>query len=194
MIKKFKDFISEKISVSTADRPNIASAINSVNELEEHIKEFNNKKTDLQNIYMTATDEKDLLNKLSARQFIDTALTKTQMKFKNPILAKYAITCDYKKQISDLEKQQSEIDKSIQDKQSEIGPNPSLKDSLTKDIESKRSDISRIKARITELKSESERMERQTMKELEELQRQILSDTREIKRGREEVIKGKLKN
>ena len=192
MILNFIEFINEKISVFTTDRPNIASDINNINKLEEFIKEFNNKKTDLQNIYMTAKDEKDLINKLVARQFIDSTTDKSQMKFKNPLLAKYSTTCDYKKQIFDLENEQKEIEKSVENKQSQIGPNPTLKDSLTKDIQSRRTDISRIKTRISELKSESERIERLTIKELEQLQKQIIDNTREVRRGREEIIKGNL--
>jgi chromosome segregation ATPase len=192
-IKRFKDFILEKIAVSSTDSPNIASSINNINDLEKHLTEFNTKKTDLQNIYMTATDEKDLMNKLSAKQFINSALNKTQMKFENPLLGKYSSVCDFKKQISDLEKENTEVEKSIEDKKSQIGPNPTLKDSLTQDIESKTTDVSRIKARISELKAESDRIERLTMKELQELQKKIFNDTREIRQGREEIVKGKIK-
>ena len=192
-IKRFKDFILEKIAVSSTDSPNIASSINNINDLEKHLTEFNTKKTDLQNIYMTATDEKDLINKLSAKQFINSALNKTQMKFENPLLGKYSSVCDFKKQISDLEKENTEVQKSIEDKKSQIGPNPTLKDSLTQDIESKTTDVNRIKARISELKAESDRIERLTMKELQELQKKIFNDTREIRQGREEIVKGKIK-
>jgi phage host-nuclease inhibitor protein Gam len=192
-IKRFKDFILEKIAVSSTDSPNIASSINNINDLEKHLTEFNTKKTDLQNIYMTATDEKDLINKLSAKQFINSALNKTQMKFENPLLGKYSSVCDFKKQISDLEKENTEVQTSIEDKKSQIGPNPTLKDSLTQDIESKTTDVNRIKARISELKAESDRIERLTMKELQELQKKIFNDTREIRQGREEIVKGKIK-
>jgi nucleoside-diphosphate-sugar epimerase len=47
--------------------------------------------------------------------------------------------CDLKKQITDLEKEQSETDKSIKDKELEIGPNPTMKDSLMDDIKGKNS-------------------------------------------------------
>jgi septal ring factor EnvC (AmiA/AmiB activator) len=192
MILKFLEFINEKISVSTTDKPSIASDINNLNNLEGFIEEFNNKKTTLQNIYMTARDEKDLINKLSASQFIDSTTNKSQMKFKNPLLGKYSTSCDYNKQILDLENEQKEIEISVGEKQSQVGPNPTLRDSLTQDIQSKKTDISRIKARISEIKSESERIERLTMKDLEEMRKQIIEGTGEVKKGREEIIKGSL--
>jgi len=184
MIRKFKDFISEKISVLDVDKPSVATTANELNDLESHIKEFNSKKVDLENIYKLSVNEKDLINKLSARKFINPVSSKSQMKFNNPLLGKYSRVCDLKKQISDLEKEQSEVDKSVKGKESEIGSNPTMKDSLLNDIQSKKTDIERIKTKLQELKSESDRLERLTVKELQDIQREIQSGTREVRQDR----------
>ena len=187
MIKKFKDFISEKISVLDVDKPSVASTANKLNDLESQIKEFNTKKVDLENIYKLSINEKDLVSKLSARKFINPVSSKSQMEFNNPLLGKYSRVCDLKKQITDLEKEQSETDKSIKGKESEIGPNPTMKDSLMDDIKGKKTDIDNIKRRLQELKNEADRLERLTMKELQELQREIQSGTREVRQDRSQT-------
>jgi hypothetical protein len=139
---------------------------------------------DLENIYMTATDEKNLVANLSSRKFINPVSSKSQMQFFNPILGKYARVCDLKKQINDLEKEQGTVDNSIKDKQSQIGPNPTLKDSLTKDIQTKKTDIENIKRKVSEIKSECDRLERLTMDELQEMQKEIQSGTKEVNQAR----------
>jgi hypothetical protein len=83
-----------------------------------------------------------------------------------------------------LEKEQGTIDNSIKDKQSQIGPNPTLKDSLTKDIQTKKTDVENIKRRMSEIKSECDRLERLTMDELQEMQKEIQSGTKEVNQAR----------
>ena len=184
IVKRFKNFISEKISVLDVDSPSIASSANKINDIEKNVREFNQKRVDLENIYMTATDEKNLVANLSSRKFINPVNSKSQMQFLNPLLGKYARVCDLKKQISDLEKEQGTVDNSIKDKQAQIGPNPTAKDSLTKDIQTKKTDVENIKRRISEIKSECDRLERLTMDELQEMQKEIQSGTKEVNQAR----------
>ena len=185
MIKNFEKFISEKISVLDSDSPSIASKANSLNKIEDHIKEFNNKKTELQNIYLTSVDEKDLISKLSARKYINQVNTKSQMNFDNPLLAKFANVCDLRKQISDLQKEVENINKSITDKESSIKTNPSSKDSVMEDIKAKRTDIDRLKAKIQDVKNEADRLERLTVTSLQDMQNEIIKGTREVRLGRQ---------
>ena len=187
MIKKFKDFISEKISVSDVDKPSVASTANQLNDIESQIKEFRAKKVDLENIYKLSTDEKDLVSKLSAGMFINSVSSKSNMEFNNPLLGKYSRVCDLKKQITDLEKEKSETDESIKGKESEIGSNPTKKDSLMDDIKGKKTDIDKIKKRLKELNDEADRLERLTMEELKEMEEEIKSGTREIRQDRSQT-------
>jgi chromosome segregation ATPase len=184
IVKRFKDFIFEKISIVNTDSPSIISSANSLNDLESHIKEFNMKKVEIENIYKTAENETNLIDNLKSRGYINPTTNKSQMEFKNPLLGKYASVCDLKKKVSDLEKEQGEVDNSIKDKESQIGTNPTLKDSITQDIGTKRTDIENIKKRIQEIKAESDRLERLTMKELQEMQKEIVSGTRDVRQAR----------
>ena len=184
IITKYNLFLKEKISVINTDSPSVASSANKINDIEKNVREFIQKRVDLENIYMTSTDEKNLVANLSSRKFINPVSSKSQMQFLNPLLGKYARVCDLKKQISDLEKEQVTVDNSIKDKQSQIGPNPTLKDSLTKDIQTKKTDVENIKRRISEIKSECDRLERLTMDELQEMQKEIQSGTKEVNQAR----------
>lgn len=184
IVKRFKDFFFEKVSVVNTDSPSIISSANSLNDMEAHINEFNTKKVEIENIYKTAQDETSLIDNLKSRGYINPTTNKSQMEFKNPLLGKYATVCDLKKKISDLEKEQGEVDNSIKDKQSQIGPNPTAKDSLTKDIQTKKTDVENIKRKISEIKSECDRLERLTMDELQEMQKEIQSGTKEVNQAR----------
>ena len=184
IIVKFNTFLKEKVSVVNTDTPSTISSVNNLNDMESHIKEFNSKKVEIENIYKTAQDETSLIDNLKARGYINPTTNKSQMEFKNPLLGKYATVCDLKKKISDLEKEQGSVDDSIKDKQSQIGSNPSLKDSITQDIDTKRTDVENIKRKIQEIKAESDRLERLTMKELQEMQKEIVSGTRDVRQTR----------
>ena len=91
---------------------------------------------------------------------------------------------EHETEISDLEKEQGEVDNSIKDKESQIGPNPTLKDSISQDIKTKKTDVENIKRKIQEIKAESDRLERLTMKELQEMQKEIVSGTRDVRQSR----------
>jgi len=184
IIKNFEKFINEKIAVVNSDTPSVASAANTINQLEENIKEFNTRRIELENIYKTSIDEKDLVSKLSSRKFINPVNTKSNMEFFNPLFAKYSRVCDLQKQMMDLEKEQSKIDTSIKETESQIGQNPSSKDGFLKDIQSKKTDIERIKTKLSTIKSEADRLERLTMTEIKDIQKRILDETKEIKQGR----------
>jgi hypothetical protein len=64
MIKKYNDFVKEKYNVTQNDSTEVASDKSYFNKSESDIKEFLTKKTTIDNIYKTYTDEKDLIKKL----------------------------------------------------------------------------------------------------------------------------------
>lgn len=184
ILKRYIDFISEKISVSGTDSPSVASAANSINQIESYVKEFKTKRTNLENIYITSQNEKDLVSKLSAQKFINPTGNKSEMKFINPLLGEYARVCDLKKQLKDFEKEKSEIESSIKDKQSQSSSNPQMKDSLMQDITSKKTDVENVKRRINEIKMECDRLERNTMAKLAEFEKEIRDGMNEIRLDR----------
>lgn len=188
-ILNFLDYISEKISVLNTDGPSVISSVNQINDLESHIKEFNSKKTELMNIYLTAKDEVSLIDNLKARGFINPSTNKSEIEFKNPLLGKFGNVCNLRKKIKDLESQEVEVNNSIKDKESQLTQNPSMKSSTTEDIKLKKTDIESIKRKIGEIKAESDRIERLTMKELQEMQDKLTSGTKDVRQSRSEIGK-----
>jgi len=106
------------------------------------------------------------------------------MKFLNPLIGEYARVCDLKKQLLDFEKEKISVENSIKDKESQSSSNPTMKDSLMQDITNKKTDIENIKRKISEIKAECDRLERNTMSKLAEFEKDIRNGTREIKQDR----------
>lgn len=189
IIKKFKIFLLEKISVSNTDTPSTISLINKTNDLQKNIGEFSSKKNELENVYLISPDEITLIENLKKGGFIESGTTKSEMVFKNPILGKYATVCDFKKQIKDLQDKESRINTEVKEKESQMSSNPSMQTSFSEDIKSKKNEIENIKKRLSEIKSESDRLERMTMKEFGELQKDLTNDTKDIRQSRSELGK-----
>jgi cell division protein FtsL len=104
-IKNFNQFCNEKFIPQPDDSEVTASDKNFANEEEQLISNFNSYKVDLENIYKSYFDEKDLQNKLFNKGFL---LQKTadpkKIKFKNKYLSKWARICGLKRKLEDLDK------------------------------------------------------------------------------------------
>ena len=147
MIKRYKDFImGEGIVPTITDSPENISNINSMNQIEKDIKEFNSKKTLVTNIYLTYIDENDLINKLTSQKFIDSKSRK-DIKFHNHLKGMWAQVCSKRREINNINNEILKWEKEIQDSNSNIRSNPSSKESIE-------SQISLLKERILLKKKE----------------------------------------
>ena len=105
MIKNYKSFVNELYNVYQNDPTELASQKLHANDMEKHIKEFLTKKTNLDNIYVTYKDEKDLISKLSAQKFIEQNTSdKKKIKFLNPLIGLYAQAAEKKRELRNIEK------------------------------------------------------------------------------------------
>ncbi len=188
-IKRYNKFLLERIEPSTTDAPAILNDINTVNDLENNIIQFNSKKTELENIYITSTDEKQLLGALKARGYISPTTNKKDMKFINPILGKYAQVCDLRKQVNDLSKQMVEVDDKMKQKEIEIKNNPTLKSTIQQEIKSIMTDKDNKKSRINSIKEEADRQEREVMKYFREMEQELYKGKNNIKQSRDIMSK-----
>ena len=157
-IKKYSNFFNEKYFPDQSDSPESASAMNSFNDIEELIKEFEKSKTTIYNIYITYVDERDLVSKLSAQKFIDNTTDKRKIKFHNPLLGMWAQSCDKSRDLKDIDEQIKKWNQDISDEKSNVMANPSSKESvdgnikLTQDkIGLKNQEISKISQEIMNL-------------------------------------------
>jgi len=134
MIKKYSEFIVENYFPDNTDSPEIASDMNGFNDISNQIKEFNTKKVTINNIYMTYTDEKDLINKLSSQKFIDNTSDKKSIKFHNPILGMWAQSCEKRRDLKEIDDQIKKWQEDIKNEESNLKSNPSSKDTVDANI------------------------------------------------------------
>jgi chromosome segregation ATPase len=184
MIKRFNDFIKEEISTSSTDRPSVATAINSINKLQDDIKDFHSKKSQLRAIYMSAKNEKELIQSLFRQKFIKQPNDKTKMEFSNNFLQKYSNVCDYLKQATDKQKEIDDLEKKNSELESSISSNPTSEDSIKKDVGSNNTLIQKIKNDMADLSKRANDMEREMNSELVEMQRKVKSDQSIIQAAR----------
>jgi hypothetical protein len=105
MILNFKQFINEKFIPQSDDTFIMASDKNFSNEEEKLIAKFNTYKVEIENIYKSYFNEKDLQNKLFNKGFIKAKSVNPKKKeFKNKYLSKWAKICSLKRELEDLEK------------------------------------------------------------------------------------------
>lgn len=184
-IKKFKNFIKENISVTDTDSPALAASINSTNKLAEFIKQYNQKKGELQNLYLQEIDENQLINQLFDRKYISTKGSKKQINFINPLLGKLAQSLELKKRVKDLEKNKLEQEYKIKEIEKKLQNNPSQKDSISDEIKLNQQQLQKIVGDLQKIKSESDRLERLSQDEFEKMKKKLELDNKNIKMGRE---------
>jgi len=134
MIKKYSEFILETYFPEQTDSPEISSDMNRFNDIENNIKDFDKYKVTISNIYMTYTDEKDLINKLSAQKFIDKTDNKKKIKFHNQVLGLWAQSCEKRRELKDVDDQLKKWKEDIKNEEDNIKSNPSSKESGTANI------------------------------------------------------------
>ena len=184
MIKRYSDFLNEKIIVSNTDIPSVVNYINQTNELENHIKEFNSKKTNLENIYNQDLDEIQLIEQLKRGGFILATTNKKDMKFENPILGKYAQVCDLKKQVNELTKKMGDVDTKMKEKELQLKENPSDGVNVAEEKKSIMTEKEDIKKRLDSIKAEADRQEREVMVYLKEIETDFNKGKKNIAQSR----------
>jgi hypothetical protein len=180
MIKKYNQFILETFNAEQNDPPEIASDMNTFNDTEDVIKEFNNKKVTVNNIYMTYKDEKDLINKLSSQKFIDNTNNKKSIKFQNPLLGLWAQSCEKRREIKDINDQVSKWNDDIKDEQDNIKNNPSMKDSSSSNIQLTQDKIKEKNQQITKLQMDVVNLEKLAKDKLKKMTDDINSSKKRI--------------
>jgi predicted nucleic acid-binding Zn-ribbon protein len=180
-LSNYNKFISEKYQLDANDDPEIASQKKSFNDLEENITEYNLKKVNLDNIYKTYTDDKDLINKLKDQKLIevDNSNTKT-IKFTNPLLAIHAQISRKMRKIMDIEKLIKTDQQTITNKKDASKGNKDLMDNLKQEIKEIEEKIASKKTEIQKLNSEIIILKKQIDSEIAKIKKQLIDSQRRI--------------
>lgn len=181
MIKKYNDFVKEKYNVYQNDPTELASDKSYFNKSESDIKEFLTKKTIIDNIYKTYTDEKDLIKKLSAQKFIPINTSdKKKIQFINPLIGLYASSAEKSRELRSLESELGTQTDTLSQRKSAIGTNPDAIISLQNDVAYTQGKISDINSRIAKLKNEIVTLERNTRDKLKQMKDSIANNKKKL--------------
>lgn len=165
-IRNFKLF-NEKYKIDEInDTPEMTSAKTYANKMEDDIKNYNDKKISVDNIYFSYTTPEDLTNKLKNQKFTKDG------KFTNPLLGLYAQISSKTRKIKDLE---SEIEKGKQDLKDIIDNKINGDIDLEKSIQT---DIDNINIKINDKTKEISTLE----KDISDLQKNITDDITKMKK------------
>ena len=103
MILNYKQFLLEKFYPQATDSPDMVSRMNSLNQIEDDIKEFNSNKSKLLNIYLNYKDHNDLISKLKSNKYIGQQAKPNTIEFNNRLLSLWATSCKKRRKIKNLE-------------------------------------------------------------------------------------------
>lgn len=180
MIKKFNDFISEKYFPTQNDSPDIISYMNTFNNSELVIVEYNKKKVTLTNIYLTYKDEIDLYNKLSTQEFIEKTSDKKSINFKNPLLGLWAQSCKKNRELQDITNQLNKWQEEIKSEESNIISNPSMEVSSKEQISLLEEKIKLKNKEISNKKIEILNLEKLAKTKLDEIKKELADSKKRI--------------
>jgi hypothetical protein len=191
MILTFEQFISEKFIPQPDDSIVAASDKNFANDEEQLIAKFNSYKVDIENIYKSYFNEKDLQNKLFNKGFIVNKSADPKKKnFKNKYLGKWAKICSLKRQLEDLEEiikgNQDDIEnykKTISDNKG----NQSILDYTGDKMGNTNDRIEKNSQKFKEIEKEIFDLDRELKKEFELMKRKHKEN--EMRLRKEEMIK-----
>ena len=165
-IKTFEKFdvLKEKPPVE------IASDMNTFNDNENWIKDFNTRKNQLMNIYKTYKEDAtpteatstDLYNKLVSGKYIKPSNVKAKIVFNNPLFTIYSEICKKTRELNNIngtlqQKQNELIEKQRAVAANEIDRETANTDveNINNDIQAKTDQLSQIKKDITNLQKAS---------------------------------------
>lgn len=180
MIKNYKQF-TEKYNVNPNDPTELSSDKNYFNKAEDDIKEFMSKKITIDNIYLTYSDENDLIAKLSAQKFItnDTS-NKKDITFNNQLIGMYAQASKKKRELKSIEDELTMQNSNLKERQDMISANPDTTDSLKDDVVNIKSKIIDINKRITNIKDDISKLEKASNDKLREMQKTLQNSKRRL--------------
>jgi hypothetical protein len=191
MILTFKEFVNEKFIPQPDDPIVTASDKNFSNDEEMLIAKFNTYKVELENIYKSYFNEKDLQNKLFNKGFITNKSANPKKKnFKNKYLAKWAKICGLKRELEDLEEiikgNQDDIEnykKTVADNKG----NQSILDYTQNKMDNTSNRIEKNALKFKEIEKEIFNLDRELKKEFELMKRKHKEMKKRLQK--EEMVK-----
>lgn len=169
-IKKFEYFKINEDSIEDNSKENF------LEELENNIKEFNNRKNSLMNIYLTYKREEtadgiqnDLYNKLATGKFIKREGDKSKVTFINPLFISYSILCGKKREVLDIKAKITEKQTKLSEERVKLtSAEISEKEIIQNNINNLTNEIKELDKKLLDVNSEINDLDKKSREEIEE--------------------------
>jgi len=169
-IKGYKLYLeADAIQPNSADTTQVAADKNNMNATIQNVSEFNSRKANLTNIYMTYKDEKDLVNKLIAQKFINKGTKITDVVFINPLLGMWAQCAQKRRELQDLQNKINQENKTLTDTTNSLNNNPSSKETINQNIDNDKKQIGDDRKTLNDLNKTVQSMEKDVMDRLNQI-------------------------
>jgi len=169
-IKGYKLYLeADAIQPNSADTTQVAADKNNMNATIQNVSEFNSRKANLTNIYMTYKDEKDLVNKLIAQKFINKGTKITDVVFINPLLGMWAQCAQKRRELQDLQNTINQENKTLTDTTNSLNNNPSSKETINQNIDNDKKQIGDDRKTLNDLNKTVQSMEKDVMDRLNQI-------------------------
>ena len=169
-IKGYKLYLeADAIQPNSADTTQVAADKNNMNATIQNVSEFNSRKANLTNIYMTYKDEKDLVNKLIAQKFINKGTKITDVVFINPLLGMWAQCAQKRRELQDLQNKINQENKTLTDTTNSLNNNPSSKETINQNIDNDKKQIGDDRKTWNDLNKTVQSMEKDVMDRLNQI-------------------------
>ena len=177
----YKNFIYEaSYTPEQSDPPEIISDMNTSNNTENTVKEYNQKKSVIENIYNNYTDEKDLINKLISQKFISKGDNVTNIIFNNVLLGMWAQSCEKQRELKDMNDQITKWGEDIKSQKLSLSKNPSSKESIESDISLTQSKIDQKNKELNQKKIDITNLQKNVAAKLKTLQDELNTSDKNI--------------
>lgn len=169
-IKGYKLYLeADVIQPNSADTTQVAADKNNMNATIQNVSEFNSRKANLTNIYMTYKDEKDLVNKLIAQKFINKGTKITDVVFINPLLGMWAQCAQKRRELQNLQNKINQENKTLTDTTNSLNNNPSSKETINQNIDNNKKQIADDRKILNDLNKTVQSMEKDVINRLNQI-------------------------
>lgn len=166
----------EAFDVKKENQPlEITADMNNFNDTEKWIKEFNSKKSQLLQIYMSYKNDTqtDLYNKLLSAKFIKPSNANNKLAFINPLFTVYSEYCQKNRDIKNIQISITQKQKELTDKQSAMSSGDGDKEVLKKDIENAQKDITDLNTQLNDIKKNISDLQKTSTKQIQDKTKEL---------------------
>lgn len=174
---KYLRYYAEKFQITPNDDVSLTDKKNSYNKVEGYITEFDQKKRELETIYLNFKDKPDLLTKLRSGKFIKDNQPE-DISFDNPLFSSWTSYLNLKRKLKDTEELSKELSNKYETSQGATQPEKESPTSEIQQVVQKQKEESQTRA--NEILIQMQKAEQDHKKNYEVMKKRLLDIEKEI--------------